>query len=301
MPTQIRPFVRSDRDQLTALVNAHLAAVLPGAALSVQALLSHLESEPGEFIVDRWVAERQTLVADQDDRVVAAAHLRRYADDPQVGVAYAGAGEIAWFCCYPDAPFWAGAEEAGWALLQAAVTRLDAWRVRRAYADGSLPVPSVYGVPDAWPHIAALYARAGFTPGREETILVSPVADLPPRTPNAWSVARQLGTNGVRFSALLEGQRLGYLEVDTTDDGNRFGRPAHADIGNLWVEETSRRRGVATSLLAEAGWWLRLAGRTTLVTYLSEESPESERAFYAATGFEVLTKTRRDWTRGPVS
>lgn len=297
MPTQIRPFVRRDRDQLTALVNAHLAAVLPGAALSVQALLSHLESEPGEFVVDRWVVERQTLVADQDDRIVAAAHLRRYADGPQVGPMYARAGEIAWLCCYPDAPFWPGAEEAGWSLLQAAVAQLDAWRVRRAYADGALPVPSVYGVPDAWPHIADLYARAGFTPGREETVLACPVADLPSRTPNAWSVDRRMGTNGVRFSVRIEGQRLGYLEVDTTDDGSRFGRSAHADIGNLWVEESFRRRGVGPALLAEAGRWLRLAGRTTLVTYLSEESPDSERQFYEAAGFEVLTRTRRDWTR----
>ena len=297
MPIQIRPFVRSDRDQLTALVNAHLAAVLPGAALSVQGLLSHLESEPGEFLVDRWVAERQALVADQDDRIVAAAHLLRYADGPKVGATYAGAGEIAWFCCYPDAPFWSGSEEAGWALLQAAVAQLDGWRVRRAYADGSLPVPSVYGVPDAWPHISDLYARAGFTPGRQETILACLVADLPPRTPNAWSVVRQLGTNGVRFSAVQEGRRLGYLEVDTSDNGSRYGRPAHADIGNLEVEEAFRRRGVATSLLADAGWWMRLAGRTSLVAYVSEESPDSGRDFYAGTGFEVLTRTRRGWTR----
>jgi GNAT superfamily N-acetyltransferase len=295
---QIRPFARSDRDQLTALVNAHLAAVLPGAALSVQSLLSHLESEPGEFIVDRWVAERHTLVADQDDRIVAAAHLRRYADRPEVGQVYAGAGEIAWFCCYPDAPFWAGTEEAGWTLLQAAVVRLGTWRVRRAYADGALPVPSVYGVPDAWPHIAALYTRAGFTSDREETILACPVTDLPPRTPNPWSLTRQLGTNGVRFSALLEGQRLGYLEVDTADDGSRFGRPGRADIGNLEVEEAFRRRGVATALLAEAARWLCLAGSTSLIAYLSDESPESERRFYEAVGFEVLTRTRRDWIRG---
>lgn len=301
MPTHVRPFARRDRDQLTGLVNAHLAAVLPGASISVQGLLSHLEAEPGEFIVDRWVAERHTLVADQDNRIVAAAHLRRYTDGPTVGPTYAGAGEIAWFCCYPDAPFWSGAEEAGWALLQAAVAQLDTWRVCQAYADGSLPVPSVYGVPDAWPHISGLYARAGFTPGREETILVCPVADLPPRTPHAWTVTRQLGINGVRFSAMLEGQRLGYLEVDTTDNGSRFGRPAHADIGNLWVEETYRRRGVAASLLAEVAWWLRLAGSTSLVTYLSEDSPKSERRFYEAAGFEVLTRTRRGWTRGPVS
>ena len=178
------------------------------------------------------------------------------------------------------------------------MAQLDAWRVRRAYADGSLPVPSVYGVPDAWPHIADLYARAGFTPGPEETILACPVADLPPRTPQrrgpwpgSWAPPGCASPPGSR------GSRLGYLEVDTTDDGSRYGRPGHADIGNLEVEEAFRRRGVASSLLAEAGWWLRLAGRSSLVAYLSEESPESERKFYQATGFEVLTMTRRDWTR----
>ena len=105
-------------------------------------------------------------------------------------------------------------------------------------------MPSVYGVSDAWPHIAGLYAGAGFTPGREETVLICPVADLPTRTPIPWTVTRQLGSSGVRFSARLADQRLGYFEIDTTDDGCRFGRPGRADSGKLWVEEPCRRRGV---------------------------------------------------------
>lgn len=36
---QIRPFRRNDRDQLTDLVNAHAAAVVPGMGTSVAALL----------------------------------------------------------------------------------------------------------------------------------------------------------------------------------------------------------------------------------------------------------------------
>ena len=112
-------------------------------------------------------------------------------------------------------------------------------------------------------------------------------------------MVRQLGIDGVRFSALLDGRMLGYLEV--AGDGSRFGRPGRADIGNLWVEEEFRRRGVATSLLAEAAWWLRLAGPTSLVAYLNEESPDSERRFYEAAGFEVLSRVRRDWVRGAVS
>ena len=74
---EVRPFRRSDRDQLTALVNAHAAAVVPGVSASVNAVLAQLEREPGEFIVDPWVSERLTLVAEQRQRVVAAAHMLR--------------------------------------------------------------------------------------------------------------------------------------------------------------------------------------------------------------------------------
>jgi len=54
---------------------------------------------------------------------------------------------------------------------------------------------------------------------------------------------------------------------------------------------------VTTSLLAEAARWLRLGRSASLIAHLSEESPESERRFYEEVGFEVLTRTRRGWTR----
>ena len=74
---QVRPFRRADRDQLTQLVNAHAEAVVPGMSVSVNTVLSSLERQPGEFIVDPWVSERVTLVAEQRNRVAAAAHVRR--------------------------------------------------------------------------------------------------------------------------------------------------------------------------------------------------------------------------------
>ena len=49
---QVRPFRRADREQLTALVNAHIQAVVPGVTVSVNTVLSQLERDPGEFIVD---------------------------------------------------------------------------------------------------------------------------------------------------------------------------------------------------------------------------------------------------------
>ena len=69
---QVRPFRRSDRDQLTQLVNAHGAEVIPGNGASVSAVLSALERQPGEFIEDPWVSERVTLVAEQQARIAAA-------------------------------------------------------------------------------------------------------------------------------------------------------------------------------------------------------------------------------------
>src|ERR1700678_1712557 len=93
---EVRPFRRSDREQLTRLVNAHVAAVVPGVSVSVNGVMSQLEREPGEFIVDPWVTERATLVAEQRGRIVAAAHLLRYANEERVSESYRDAGEIRW-------------------------------------------------------------------------------------------------------------------------------------------------------------------------------------------------------------
>ena len=49
MPSiEVRPFRRSDRDQLTHLVNSHAEAVVPGMGVSVSTLLSSLERQPGD-------------------------------------------------------------------------------------------------------------------------------------------------------------------------------------------------------------------------------------------------------------
>ena len=100
---QVRPFRRADREQLTALVNAHIQAVVPGVSVSVNTVMSQLERDPGEFIVDPWVAERTTLVAEQRRRVVAAAHLLRYGSGEDVGQAYRGTAEINWLLYWPEA------------------------------------------------------------------------------------------------------------------------------------------------------------------------------------------------------
>ena len=300
MSMLIRPFARGDREQVTSLVNAHIAAVVPGASVSVQTLMSQLEREPGEFIVDRWVRDRVTLVAEQRGRVVAAAHLLRYGDEPGTGENYRNAGEIRWLVCWPDAPYWPDASVAGDALAVACHAQFRRWGVTQRYADGTLPAPAVYGVPDSWPHIRAIYERIGFRhDGRTEIVHVAPVGALPrPAAPLAGLTTRRtVGVNGTRITAVLAGTEIGYIEVDTNlDAGPRMSRVgAWADVGNLWVEPAHRRRGVGSWLVGQAAGWLELGETTRLLDYADSEE-EGYSAFLVAVGFTVLTRTARGFT-----
>lgn len=286
----VRPFSRADRDQLTALVNAHIAAVVPGVSVSVNALMSQLEREPGEAIVDPWVVERQTLVAVERDAVVAGAHLLRYGDGDDIGPSYRGVGEIRWLVCRHDAI------EAGAELLEACLDTMRAWSPRRLGADGSLPAPFVYGVPDAWPHVRTLYTDAGFErDGHVEIVLVADVADLPAAPPLELEVRRTLGT-WTRLSAVRDGEPVGYIELETdfTAGGTLSRFTGWADIGNLVAPDDETRRW----LLAQAADWLRLGGVTRLVTYAWPEQ-EDELAFVRANGFRELVRTERGWVRDP--
>ena len=317
MPSvQIRPFRRSDRDQLTDLVNAHAGAVVPGMGTSVAALLASLDRDPGEPITDPWVAERATLVAEQQHRVVAAAHLLRYLDDAPAGESFQRLGEIKWLVFWPEAPsgnrYWADAAGAAEKLIAACIARLERWGVTRQGAEGDLPVPcGVYGVPEQWPHVAALYERAGFRPaGHSEIIYLARVAGLSrPAAPplEGLTVRRSVGMNGTRLSAALGGEVAGYIEVEIREKGERLSpRGRWADVGNLRVTGKYQRRGVATWLLGQAAGWLELAQVDNLLDYTFDGTrnpghcdPAGYQAFLASAGFRELTRTRRGWTRAP--
>jgi GNAT superfamily N-acetyltransferase len=298
---EVRSFRREDRDQLTALVNVHTAAVVPGVSVAVNSVLSQLEREPGEFIVDPWVGERATFVAEQRGRVVAAAHLLRYAGDESVGESYRGVGEIRWFLFWPDAPFWPDSTAAAETLLAACVAQLDRWSVSRQLADGALPAPGVYGVPEQWPHIRSLYERAGFAPeGNVEIVYLAEVGRLPASDAREDLVVRRsVGINGTRLTAARGDDAVGYIELDLLESLGRF--PAHsgwADVGNLHVAEAHRRQGIATWLVGQAAEWLRLAGVQRLLGYANADE-EASRAFLDSVGFRELTRTERGWARRP--
>jgi GNAT superfamily N-acetyltransferase len=293
-PIEIRPFRRDDREQLTGLVNAHVAAVIPGITVSVNAVMSQLEREPGEPLVDPWVVERRTLVAVQPDGVVAAAHLHRYSEDRDVGPDFRNAGSIHWLV------FGHGRDEAADALMRECLAVLDGWGVRVQWAAGELPSVATYGVPATWPHVRELYLRSGFVhDGHLELIFVIEVDRLPATTAppiEGLTVARSLGAQGTRFSAMLDGERVGFIEVELRTSDVRSRQFGWADIGNLWVTEAQRRRGVATWLLGIAADWLRLGGVERLLTY-AWPSEVNELAFIEHHGFRELVRTERGWTR----
>lgn len=293
---EIRPFARDDREQVTAIVNAHVQAVVPGVSVSVNAVMSQLEREPGEYVVDPWVIERETLVAVRRDRVVAAAHLLRYAGEERVSESYRDAGEIRWLI------FWPPEVEAADALAAASVAALERWGVERLYADGSLPVPDVYGVPACWPHVAAAYERAGFAhTGHTEVVFVAVVDELPRVAPPpiaGLEVHRELEAHATAFVATLAGRRVGYVELtsDITVGGTLSRLSGWADVWNLHVGEQYRRRGVATWLFGHAAEWLRL-GRVERLLAECWETQDVSLAFLRSAGFREVTRTRRGWVR----
>jgi ribosomal protein S18 acetylase RimI-like enzyme len=296
----VRPFRRPDREQLTALVNAHVQAVVPGVSVPVNTVLSQLERDPGEFIVDPWVAERATLVAEQRGRVVAAAHLLRYGDGAEVRESYRGTAELHWLLFWPEASYWPDSAAAAETLIGACLERLGAWGVDHWHAGGSLMAPGVYDLPEQWPHVQALYERAGFYhDGHTEIVLLACVDELPrPSRPpiEGLELGRALGVNGTRLYGHVGDKLVGYIEVDT--DLAEGGRLAHlhgwADVGNLRVDEAFRRRGVATWLFGQAADWLRLARVERLLDYAWPKE-EASLALLRRLGFRELTRTARGW------
>ncbi|MGK5693864.1 N-acetyltransferase [Streptomyces sp. URMC 128] len=299
---EVRPFRRADRDQLTDLVNMHVAAVVPGVSVSVNTVLSDLERQPGEFITDPWVAERATLVAEQREYVVAAAHLLRYRADAEVGEAYRDAAEINWFVCRPAASFWPDADQAADLLMRACLAQFARWNARVRYADGALPAPLVYGLPRNWPHIRAVYARAGFQhAGDTEVILIARVADLPEPGPRPdVTIERTLGECGTRFTARAGTRALGFVEIDTAlARPERHARAAGlADIGNLHIDPAQHGTGLEHWLLAQAADWLRLCGVDRLVAYESA-ADSTMLGHLTGAGFRELTRTDRGWEHRP--
>ena len=300
---EVRPFIRADREQLARLVNAHVAVAVPGGYVPPATLLNDLEHPLGEYIIGPWVVELVTFVAIERDRVVAAAHVRRYGDDDRVSADYRNAGEIVWMLCWPDHL------DAGRTVLDEAVGHLSAASVRILYGNGTLRFPGVYGVSDHWPHVQDLFIGAGFGDGdgRIEIVLAGTTAGIAlpgPEPLPGLDLRRQLGTLGTSFNAVLDGQVVGSFEVDNdlTRGGTNLGAAGWADECNHWVHESLRGQGIGSWLVRSACEWLRLGGTSGLIVYIIENDLAGDWIrYYERFGIRPINRTRRGWKRAPTS
>jgi GNAT superfamily N-acetyltransferase len=164
----------------------------------------------------------------------------------------------------------------------------------------------VYGLPAQWPHVRALYERAGFVhEGHVELVLLARVDELPrPAAPplDGLALDRSVGEAGTRLEARLGAERVGFIEVETNlAEGGRLAHLAGwADVGNLHVAEAHRRRGLATWLIGQAADWLRLARVDRLLEYAWPEEQDLL-ALLRRVGFQELTRTTRGWVHRPGS
>lgn len=296
---EVRPFARRDREQLSRLVNAHIAAAIPGGSIPTATLLNLLEHPIGEPVIGPWVTELATYVAVEEDRIVGAAHVQRYADDERCTPSYRNAGEIAWLLCWPDHL------EAGRAVRDVALRQLADWGTATWYADGTLPAPGVYGVPDSWPHAQRLYREAQFDPagGQVELIFAGTLDGIPepldPPRPGL-TVARELGRLGTAFNAYLDAEIVGTYEVDDdlTRGGTNLAFAGWADECNHWVREDLRGQGIGTWLVTHGVAWLRLGGTERLLAYAIEDGGIGRSTrYYARLGLRPITRTVRGWRR----
>ena len=291
---RVQPLERSDLPKLLELVNGHLAALVPGWALTEAFLAEHLERDLTESLTDPWVEERATLCAVAGERMLAAAHLLRYGKGPEVSESYRGAGEIDWLVALP------GREDAATEVLSACRTRMRGWGVRAEYGwPHGLPTVLMYGVPDCWPHVADALLDADYQPPanhNREALYGGWLGGVPaPADPpvTGLSLRRTVGRFGTRFSAVLGGEPVGFceVEVDLTRGGALPALRGWAELAELRVEEERRNAGVGTWLVRYAAGWLRLAGCDRIVFNVAapDEAAGAGR-FYRRFGWDVLAR-----------
>ncbi|WP_433609385.1 hypothetical protein [Prescottella agglutinans] len=289
---EIRLFRRGDRQQLTDLVNAHLGAVAPGWAISSAALLASLESDPTQYVTDPWVRDRRTLVSVVDGRVVGALHLRRYGIERDVSDDYRNAGEIAWFVFWPDRP------DAAADLLRAGLVLLAQDGVAHVFADGDLPTPVSYGVPDSWPHVAAALSAAGFEadPACTEVVLSKDLgahassADL-----DSHRLTRAVGIHGTRFTAATDGAPSGYIEVveNLTRGGTLMALSGWAEIAELDLAAPTDETVAEVLLEAAIRWLVQAGSRHVLASAAADDHADLTRLHRR--GWRTLTVVQRGW------
>jgi GNAT superfamily N-acetyltransferase len=287
-------------EPLQQLVNCHLAGVVPGWRLPSAVIAGSLRPRPGDPDYDGWVAERHTLCAVEEDRLLGAAHVLRYTSESAVGDGYRGTAELAWLL------FWPEAEPAAHALTEAARELVSSWGPTRVYAcDTSLPVPVVSGVPESWPHVSAALVRAGFEAldEHEQVLYGGRLPDVRPQAPPVPGLEVRAANDepGQRFLAELNGVEIGFLEwsPDLSCGGTLPALAGWAELCALRVREEWRGRGVGEWLVRRTVPFLRMVGVSRVVVSLSSgQEREGAGRFCRRLDWEPFVRLQQGWSVG---
>jgi hypothetical protein len=273
-----------------------VSTILPGVALSTNVVMAQLENEPQETVANPWVEERRCMVAERDQAIVGAALLLRYSNANTVSEAFRGAAEIRWLIGSPNAM------KACRSLLSAALDLVAAWSPTHFYADGSLPAPGCYGIPDSWPHVRTLVVDAGFSgPARTELVLAAECRKLIGRQLSGAKIRRSVGDLSARLELFRDETSLGFIEVGDIDQ--RLTRSSTAlawtDVGNLAAAEPEMLGDVMPVLLSAAAEWLLLGGVDRLIDYYADDvDPPEYLEILERCGFVRLSTNERGWELG---
>jgi GNAT superfamily N-acetyltransferase len=125
------------------------------------------------------------------------------------------------------------------------------------------------------------------------------VDDLADPPLEGLTVRREVDNLAVRFSAVLDDQIIGYVNVhdDLTRGGTLSCLRAWAQLHEQFVEPAYRRGGVGTWLIRHAVSWLRLGGATRILATWAEELDAGSLAFLQQFGWREIGTTRRGWRR----
>ncbi|HEY4026140.1 MAG TPA: GNAT family N-acetyltransferase [Candidatus Dormibacteraeota bacterium] len=289
-------------EQLQRLVNCHLAGVVPGWQLPRGIIAGSLRPMNADPELDLWVAERHTLCAVEEGRLLGAAHVLRYTSRAGVGAGYRGAAELAWLL------FWPQADTAAQVLVDSARELVAGWGATRLYAcDTSLPVPVVSGVPESWPHVSAALTRAGFEPMvSDEHVLYGgrlPEVDATRCPPVPGLEVRSASDEpGQRFLAEFRGTEIGFLEwsPDLSCGGSLPALSGWAELCALRIREDWRGRGVGEWLVRRTVPFLRMVGVSRVVVALAARQEEAGAGrFCRRLGWEPVVRLEQGWSAGP--
>ena len=296
----VEPHRDSQLEQLERLVNCHLAGVVPGWRLPASVIAGSLRRRADDQDSDLWVAERCTLCAVEEDRLLGAAHILRYETEPAVGAGYRGTAELAWLL------FWPEAEQAAHALIERACRMVSDWGSRQMYAcDTSLPVPVVSGVPESWPHVSAALVRGGFEAfaAHEQVLYGGQLPDVREQAPPLAGLTARAAMDepGQRFLAELDGGEVGFVEwsPDLSCGGSLPALGGWAELCALGVREEWRGRGIGEWLVRWTVPFLRMAGASHVVVAVAAGQEEAgARRLCKRLGWEPMVRLEQGWSAG---